>query len=543
MSSLPGKSIAITGIVFVISWFFHGSCFSQKNEIWQKTYGIPGRFDNIYSAKSTYDEGFILGLAATISSPNEYLTWLIKTDINGNILWAKTLVNSDLFFLIKSLDTDENGNIVITGSTNQYDQNRDVFIMRLNACGEKVWCKYIRYWGSLNYGYRVKIRSDGNYALYTRYAAPSGYKADKLWEIDTNGNILSSFYVVPPGTHPNIGDPLVEDFIITSDQGYLFSGSCYFPYDTLNPTMWRLQHFLIKFDSIGNEQWIRPQFLDSNQTGVLYCTTELNEVFYTIGYDYNAGKTNNSTSYISYPYNGKFSFTGNLFLEKPLHPDTMFTFLYYIQSMFDGSLIQTGKVTHDSIDEPPYFMGVFKTDTMFNILAYLENDTGSVTNECITPSIDGKFLITGYCPPESSYTEVDGLAIKVNNDLEYDSIYSFPFVYDSLCPFSIPTDTIDCDCDIITDFGELIKLDERYRLQIYPNPASERVLIRVKDMAGENTGEAKRLVMYDLFGRRILEKDFEKETFLDIAGTHSGIYILVVERQGMVLAREKLIVL
>jgi len=517
-------------------------CSAQKSDLWQKIYGVPGRFDAIYSAKSTYDNGFVLGLAATVSSSSEYLTWLIKTDINGNVIWAKTLVNSVNMFILKSLSTDNQGNIVITGATEEFDSNGDAFLMKLNSCGDKEWCKYIRYYGSMNYGYRVKIRSDGQYALYTRYAAPSSYKSDRLWIIDTNGNVINDFYVIPPNTHPNIGGPLVEDFIITSDGGYLFSGHCYFPYDTLNPNMWRLQHFLIKFDSIGNEQWIRPQFLDSNQTGVLLCSTEMNEVFYSVGYDYLAFKANSSKSYISFPYNGKFSFTGNLIFQKILHPDTMFTGLYYIKNMENGTLIQTGKVTHDTVEEPPYYLGVFKTDTMFNILRYLENDTGSVTNECITPSIDGKFLITGYCPPMSTYTEVDGFAIKVNSNLEYDSLYSFPFVYDSLCPFPILTDTIDCDCDIITDFGEPIKEAERYRLQIYPNPASERVLIRVKDMAGENTSEGKRLVMYDLFGRRILEKDFEKETFLDISGTHSGIYILIVEQQGMVLAREKLIV-
>lgn len=543
MSSSPGKSIAITGIVLVISWFFHGSCFSQKNDIWQQTYGIPGRFDIIESAKSTYDNGLILGLASTINSTNEYLTWLIKTDINGNILWSKTLINSAKLFIIKSLYVDDNGNIVITGATEEYDNNGDVFIMRLNACGEKEWCKYIRYWGSLNYGYRVKIRSDGNYALYTRYAAPSSYKSDRLWIIDTNGNIINDFYVIPPNTHPNIGGPLVEDFIITSDKGYLFSGHCYFPYDTLNPTLWRLQHFLIKFDSTGNEQWIRPQFLDSNQTGVLFCTTELNEIFYSIGYDYGAVKINNSRSYISYPYNGKFSYTGNLLLEKPLHPDSMFTFLYYIQSMPDGSLIQTGKITHDTIDEPPYFMGVFKTDTIFNILHYLENDTGSVNNECITSSIDEKFLITGYCPPESSYNEVDGLAIKVNSDLEYDTMYSFPYVYDSLCPFPIPTDTIDCDCDIITGFGEPIKEAERYRLQIYPNPGSEKVRIRLRDGTGGDYSEDGNLILYDLFGRKILDRSFITETLVNVTGLNPGIYLVVAERKGIVLAREKLIVI
>ncbi|MFH1936452.1 MAG: T9SS type A sorting domain-containing protein [Bacteroidota bacterium] len=414
--------------------------------------------------------------------------------------------------------------------------------MRLNACGEKVWCKVIRYY-DMNYGYRVKIRSDGNYALYTRYAAPQGYKADKLWVIDTAGNNLSSFHVVPPGTHPNIGDPLVEDFIITSDQGYLFSGSCYFPLDTLNPTIWRLQHMLVKVDSVGNIQWIRPQFIDSNHVGVLLSSAELNEVFYAVGYDYTAVKTNIDAGYISDPYNGKFNFAGNLLYEKVLHPDTMFNFLKYIQPMSNGTLIQTGVITHDSAGDPPYYMGVFKTDTMFNILNYLENDTGSVTNECITSSIDGKFLITGYCPPESSYTEVDGLAIKVNSDLQYDSLYSFPFVYDSLCPFPILTDTIDCDCDIITGYGKQAGTEEQYRLQVFPNPAAAKVQVRLKDVIGGNAIGGGKLILYDLFGRTILTRDFGKEAVVDVTALNAGIYLVMVKQKGTILARDKLVVL
>jgi len=529
------------GILVIILCFLFPSGSTSQN-IWQQTYGIKNRFDIINSTKSTYDKGFILNLESSSETPNEFFSWLVKTDINGNILWSKSFYDPEILFLVKSIDVTVNGDVVLTGATEQFDDEGDVFIMRLNSCGEKVWCKVIRY-NNMNYGYRVKIRNDGNYALYTRYAAPSSYKSDKLWIIDTNGTVVNSFYIIPPNTHPNIGGPLIEDFVITSDEGFLFSGHCYFPLDTVNPNMWRLQHLLVKFDSTGNEQWIRPQFIDSNHVGVLMSTAELNEVFYTVGYDYAAVKTTDSKGYISDPYNGKFDLTGNLLYEKVLHPDTMFNFLYYIQPVSNGTLIQTGKVTHDTMGDPPYYMGVFKTDTMFNILNYLQNDTGSVTNECITASIDGKFLITGYCPPESSYTEVDGLAIKVNSDLEYDSLYSFPFVYDSLCPFPILTDTIDCDCDIITGYGEPVKVEERYHLHIYPNPADERVHIRLNDVMGTVDMQGEKLVMYDLFGRRILERDFVKETGLNLVGVTSGIYILVVEYKGVILAREKLIVL
>jgi len=142
------------------------------------------------------------------------------------------------------------------------------------------------------------------------------------------------------------------------------------------------------------------------------------------------------------PYNGIIGSDGTLIFEKELHPDTLFDRLLGIDFMNDGTLIQAGKVSNTG--SLPINAGIFKTDTLFNILAYLECDSGTVAGECIAKSMDDKFLLTGYSPTNTStWYEFDAFAMKVNVNLEYDTLYSYPFVYDSLCPFPIPTDTID----------------------------------------------------------------------------------------------------
>ncbi|MFH1936558.1 MAG: hypothetical protein ABIK52_03215, partial [Bacteroidota bacterium] len=351
--------------------------------------------------------------------------------------------------------------------------------MKLNACGEKVWCKVIPFF-DMNYGYRIKNLDNGNHAVYTRYAATSFTKTNQLWILDTNGNIVSSFQIIPPNSHPNIWDPLVEDFIVTSDGGYLFTGDCYFPDDSIHPQWWYLQHLIAKFDSLGNEQWVRPQTLDTtNHIGTISRSVERNGKYYIVG-DKSLLTTN---SYLA--YNGIIGSDGTLVFEKELHPDTLFNRLLGIDFMNDGTLIQAGKVSNTG--SLPINAGVFKTDTLFNILAYLQCDSGTVAGECLAKTVDNKFLLTGYSPTNTStWSEFDAFAMKVNENLEYDTLYSFPFVYDSLCPFPILTDTIDCDCDLITEYGEPVKAEERYRLQLYPNPAAEKVQVRLKDVIGGN---------------------------------------------------------
>ena len=67
-----------------------------------------------------------------------------------------------------------------------------------------------------------------------------------------------------------------------------------------------------------------------------------------------------------------------------------------------------------------------------------------------TVTFDNKivFVVTS---PYTNAATWDILMYKLNSDLEWDSVYTQPFVYDYLCPDPIVSDTIPMDCDIITD--------------------------------------------------------------------------------------------
>jgi hypothetical protein len=53
----------------------------------------------------------------------------------------------------------------------------------------------------------------------------------------------------------------------------------------------------------------------------------------------------------------------------------------------------------------------------------------------------------------------------------------------------------------------------------------------------------KKVILFDLFGRRVMEKDFMTETSLEAGRLNAGIYLVVAEQDGLVLARGKLVVL
>jgi len=502
---------------------------------WERFYGLPDRGEKVYSVVNTYDGGFLYGIYRQGEVSNQPGTWLLKTDINGYPLWSKYFIGEDFTFLAATINENESGEIFLTGQSNEFDLSGNPLLMKLNACGEKIWCKYLSF-PNTNYGYHILFLPNGNIVWHT-YLATNNWlqEYNQLWWVDTNGCILSCAQIIPHVDYPNLIAPFFYDIIQTNDEGFLCSGYCYFPQDTTNPQgITRLQHLVVKADSVGNEEWVIPDTLNLNQTGVLISLTEHADFYYTSGFTREAGPK-------WQPYLGKYNYEGQLEYNHILHSDTLFSILVGLIESND-TFYYSSECFYGSYD--PIFTGMFKTDTLGNIIAHLQNKTGSPRGNAFVQAKDNKFLIGGYAPYDyNEFYELDAWSMKVNENLEYDTLYTFPFVYDSLCPFHIPTDTIDCDCDLITGFGEPISEEELYRLHIYPNPVDEIVQVRLHDITGADDNKGKKLIMYDLLGRKVTEKTFTKEVYIDVGGKPPGIYIFVVEQDAAVIAREKLIVL
>jgi len=271
-----------------------------------------------------------------------------------------------------------------------------------------------------------------------------------------------------------------------------------------------------------------------NHTGVLYGIIEFNENYYSVGYK-------REETPIWRPYFGKFHPNGHLKYEKIMHGDTLFSIILGIQAN-NYNFIQYGGSFYNSNDS--VFTGIYNTDTLGNINIYRQYKNGKPSLGSFTNSVNTKYLISGYSPCYyTSFSQADAWAIKVNENLEYDTLYSFPFVYDSLCPFPIPTDTVDCDCDLITGYGEPVREEERYRLHLFPNPADKQVQVKLTDLAGSREKQHNTVVLYDLFGRKIRELSFVSEGTVEVKDLNPGLYLVAVEQRGMVLARTKLVVL
>jgi hypothetical protein len=148
---------------------------------------------------------------------------------------------------------------------------------------------------------------------------------------------------------------------------------------------------------------------------------------------------------------------------------------------------------------------------------------------------------------------------KFNQQMEFDSVYTRPFTYDSLCPHAIASDTINLDCDIVVDVDEPLKHPERSQLKAYPNPATGQITVELPKylMSEESHGsltsghimyqwrQGAVLEAYDSNGVRVLQKDIPAESStmtLDVSQWAGGMYFIRLVRNGKMVGNVKVVV-
>ena len=232
-------------------------------KIWAKTFG--GEYlDYGYSVQQTTDGGYIItGITRSYGSGED--VWLIKTDINGEKIWDKTFEGSYNDGGYSVQQTTDAG-YIITGNTNYYDISPgNIWLIKTDAYGEKVWDKTF---GGLNdeNGYSIQQTSDNGYIIAgeTNSFGAGGWD---FWFIKTDSNGIEEWN----RTFGEEGDDRGSYVQQTTDGGYIITGSI-FTNNTGKYDIW-----LIKTDSNGNEEWNRKfgQINYSENSKSIQQTTDL----------------------------------------------------------------------------------------------------------------------------------------------------------------------------------------------------------------------------------------------------------------------------
>ena len=532
-------------IMRIILLFILLYSFEIKCQEWIRVFGVTDDA-KVRTVIESYDSGYLIGGHYRSNDYLWYYGWLLKTNINGELLWDLKFGNESGSYatFIFDIEQTDDGGIIMCGSNYLFD-NKDGFIMKLDACGQKEWCKIFKTWNSNDMAVKIKIIPEGGYIIY--YQNWGNDLADKriwLFKLDEEGNtIWQNLY----GTDTSYINEFASGMIITPDSGFLLTGYNMIEIDTM-PGYYYKHPFFIKVNKVGEEEWDHTYWPETGFGN--------GEARYSIcdnkGNSYSTGHRGN----IDEPILIKLDKNGEPLFHKILLDDIYYGKTSTINFLEDSTLVLGG--AHG----PANGQGVtkiWKLDTLGNILDERDSlliNVGAPYDATVT--FDNKIVFVEtdeYYQPGS----LDIVMYKLNSDLEWDSVYTQPFEYDYLCPEPIVSDTIPMDCDIITDLAETINKPAP-ELVIKPNPAKDKVVVELPEYFKTETSKngihstkirylkemEKQLEVYDMMGRLVECVELPKvptETQLNVSGWEKGLYFLRLVVGGLEVGTGKVVVM
>jgi len=211
---------------------------------WAKTYGGT-HWDEAYSVRQTSDGGYIVAGWTYSFGAGSGDIFLIKTDANGNVQWAKTYggIYWDEAYSVRQTS---DGGYIVSGYTTSFGAGSgDIFLIKMDANGNLQWAK--TYGGTdSEWAYSVQQTSDGGYIVVgTTRSFGAGGSDFFLIKTDANGNIIWA------KTYGGTDYDVVHSVQQTSEGGYIVAGG------TLSFGAGYSDLFLIKTDVNGNLQWAK----------------------------------------------------------------------------------------------------------------------------------------------------------------------------------------------------------------------------------------------------------------------------------------------
>ncbi|HYV90528.1 MAG TPA: hypothetical protein VE978_02050 [Chitinophagales bacterium] len=139
---------------------------SEAQITFQKTYG-GSSYEVLGAAQPTVDGGAILaGMSASYGGSDDI--YLVKTDGDGTLQWAKIYGGNDNDFSECVQQTSDGGYIVGGDSYNPNLYTIDAYLIRMDSDGNLVW--YRKFGGSGDdYIYSVKQTNDGGFIAAGSY--------------------------------------------------------------------------------------------------------------------------------------------------------------------------------------------------------------------------------------------------------------------------------------------------------------------------------------------------------------------------------------
>lgn len=135
---------------------------SGGDTLWTRTYG-GSQGDYGFSVRQLDNGEYIITGVTSSFGAGSYDSYLMKLDINGNVLWTKVYGGTDWDSGFSMEQTSDNG-FIILGQSFSFGTNSDIYLIKTDANGDTLWT---RSFGGSGYEYQSCIlqTSDQGYLI------------------------------------------------------------------------------------------------------------------------------------------------------------------------------------------------------------------------------------------------------------------------------------------------------------------------------------------------------------------------------------------
>ena len=476
-------------LVFILFVLGYTNIFSQY---WEHTYDVEIQSYAV-GTMTDYDKGIIVFGASNSHVENAH-AYLLKTDVNGDVLWRKELgVFEDEILVVTILVLDD-GSLLIGGAEKNNTQSHRSFLLKLNACKELVWIKIFGDIIEEDFVTEILLLNDGNILIQASYI---GNERISLFKLDQDGNTIWRKNYFPGGTDPIIGEyssAWLTDIHETEDSGFIVGGDLYVK-DSLS-FYHVLRTYTMKLDAQGNREWIYIFGIDDDLRSQ-NASIVIVENGYLVSSVYRDQETAIDLRTLLYKLDKDGDFMWSNFVS-----DTVLnTASFGLDQINDSTLIIATNVTIGNIAQPQSgyqsYIKVFKTDTFGNVIDTAVFGKGNIVNSFGLDkyyTTNNTLLLSGY----QDSLKYRSYVLQIDMDLNIEPYNDTLLNYDNLCDHQITNSYIAFD----TAVNIVIVKEQEYKILRYPNPAKEFINFEVKELENFSYN----LSVFDFRGRLVFEE-------------------------------------
>jgi len=523
---------------FSIILLYSITSYSQK---WDHTYGNPNWYEGPSDIVKSYDKGYLV-LGNT--GYNDH-GWIIKTDINGELLWDKYFGGPDQDPILEAVEQDIYGNIYLAGLMKFGQTIPTSIIFKMDSCGNLIWCKTI-YTDNMDYNFinDILIYNDTTIICYAYHNEPDDENNNYLYNINSNnGDLRWKKPYASKSDYPLL-DQSGGSRMYLFDEMLIIAGYCYTAYPNGDSNHYYLHPFFIGIDTTFEEKWVLPFGISDSLRGVALGAIPVSDSI-IMGFGKRRLGSISHSLLMFFDYDGNelgYNMIENEQLGNNIISNTMSDMRWINDTFLFGSIAY-------QIDEDYINFCDVQTDTSGTVhkVEFVDFNAGGGGKSNMLKTFDNKYVVT------TGYIE-DGIGdiylYKKNSDLEHDTIYPGIYTYDSLCNEQIISNTISLGgCDIITnikDVPTLVEYNHNKKIVIitaFPNPViGNQITFEFQNTQHHQNME---LRCFNVFCELVFEErvyPYQGESKVNVQSWNSGIYVSLVYSEGKVVGQTKFVV-